>query len=248
MNTAEDRRKKLKELLDYCTAVMESMVFSARGDDVWRHSSYYEYARKNNEIVEYLKQVIDHNIPIGHYDMSKIRAPANTLAMEQKNIFDSVYTNLSIIKAYLENELGVKNDEATSLKDFFQANLRRAVQREPTNEKQVQDVVEALLIGRGLIKGIDYDREVGRVKVSIKEVVPDFILHKLNMAIEVKLSKDKAKSKAIVDEINADIQAYAKRYSRLLFIIYDMGSIRDETEFKQDLENSQNTSVIVVKH
>jgi hypothetical protein len=112
----------------------------------------------------------------------------------------------------------------------------------------VQDVVEALLIGRGLTKGIDYDREVGRVKVSIKEVVPDFILHKLSMAIEIKLSKDKNKSKAIVDEINADIQAYAKQYSRLLFIIYDVGSIRDETEFKQDLENSQNTGVIVVKH
>ena len=248
MNTAEDRRKKLKELLDYCTAVMESMVFSARGDDVWRHSSYYGYARKNNEIVECLKQVIGHNIQIGHYDMSKIRTPTNTIAMEQKSIFDSVYTNLSIIKAYLENELDIKNDEATSLKDFFQANLRRAVQQKPENEKQIQNIVEALLIGRGLTKGIDYDREVGRVKVSIKEVIPDFILHKLNMAIEIKLSKDKDKSKAIVDEINADIQAYSKKYSRLLFIVYDIGSIRDETEFKQDLENYQNTSVIVVKH
>ena len=248
MNTAEDRREKLKERLDLCTAVMESMVFSARGDDVWRHSSYYEYARKNNELVEYLKQVIDHNIPIGHYDMSKMRTPTATIAMNQKSIFDSVYTNLSIIKTYLENELDIKNDEATSLKDFFQANLRRAVQQKPENEKQIQNIVEALLIGRGFIKGIDYDREVGRVKVSIKEVIPDFILYKLNMAIEIKLSKDKAKSKAIVDEINADIQAYAKRYSRLLFIVYDIGSIRDETEFKQDLENSQNTSVIVVKH
>lgn len=248
MNTAEDRRKKLKELLDYCTAVMESMVFSGRGDDVWRHSSYYEYARKNNEIVEYLKQVIDHNIPIGYCDLSQMPPPSKTLAMEQKAIFDSIYTNLSIMKAYLENELGIKNDEATSLKDFFQANLRRAIQQEPQNEKQVQDIVEALLIGRGLMKGIDYDREVGRVKVSIKEVIPDFMLHKLNMAIEIKLSKDKDKSKAIVDEINADIPAYAKQYSRLLFIVYDIGSIRDETEFKQDLENSQNTSVIVVKH
>ena len=248
MNTAEERRRKLKELIDYCTAVMESMVFSARGDDVWRHSSYYDYARKNNELIEYLKQVIDRNIPIGFYDLSKMQTPSNTYAMEQKSIFDSVYTNLSIIKAYLENELGVKNDEATSLRDFFQANLRKAVQQEPKNEKQVQDTVEALLIGRGLTKWIDYDREVGRVKVCIKEVIPDFILHKVDMAIEIKLSKDKDKSKAIVDEINADIQAYAKRYSRLLFIVYDIGSIRDETEFKQDLENSQSTSVIVVKH
>jgi len=248
MNLANERKKKLKELLDFCTAVMESMVFSARGEDAWRHSSYYEYARKNNELVECLKQVTNYNIPVGSYDLKKMSTPSNTLAMEQKYIFDSVYTNLSIIKAHLENELGIKNDEATSLKDFFHANLRKAVQQEPKNEKHVQDVVETLLIGRGLTKGIDYDREVGRVKVSIKEVVPDLILHKLNMAIEIKLSKDRNKSKAIVDEINADIQAYAKQYTRLLFIVYDIGSIRDETEFKQDLENSENTSVIVVKH
>ena len=67
-----------------------------------------------------------------------------------------------------------------------------------------------MLIGRGFTKGIDYDREVGRVKVSIKEVVPDFILPKLSFAIEVKLAKTDSKAKAIVDEINADIQATKK--------------------------------------
>ena len=99
MNLANERRKKLKELLDYCNAVMESMVFSARGDDVWRHSSYYEYARKYNELIEYLKQVIDRDIPIGCYDLSKMKTPVNTIAIEQKSIFDSVHTNLSIVKA-----------------------------------------------------------------------------------------------------------------------------------------------------
>ena len=46
----------------------------------------------------------------------------------------------------------------------------------PESERDVQDVVEQLLIGRGYEKGIDYDREVGRVKVSSKEVIPDFIM------------------------------------------------------------------------
>ena len=86
MNTAEDRRKKLKELLDYCTSVMEAMVFSARGDDVWRHSSYYEYAQKNNEIVEYLKPVINHNIPIGHYDKNPFLIQFTLISQSLKHI------------------------------------------------------------------------------------------------------------------------------------------------------------------
>lgn len=64
----------------------------------------------------------------------------------------------------------------------------------------------------------------------------------------MKLSKGKAKSKVIVDEINADIMAYSKQYSSLLFVVYDLGSIRDEVEFKQDLEKADSVSVIIVKH
>lgn len=99
-----------------------------------------------------------------------------------------------------------------------------------------------------MVKGVDYDRETGRVKVSIKEVVPDFILPKLGLAIEVKLSKDRSKSKIIVDEINADIMSYGKEYASILFIVYDLGSIRDEVEFKRDLEITDGVSLIVVKH
>ena len=66
------------------------------------------------------------------------------------------------------------------------------------------------MIGRGFSRGIDYEREKGRVKVSIKEVVPDIIFPRLSLAIEVKLCRDQSKARRIVDEINADIQAYEK--------------------------------------
>ena len=105
-----------------------------------------------------------------------------------------------------------------------------------------------LLIGRGLTKGIDYDREVGRVKVSIKEVVPDFILPKLSMALEIKLAKTDAKARQIVDEIYANIQSYGKLYSQILFVAYDLGTIRDVVEFTRDLQTTQGVEVIVVKH
>jgi hypothetical protein len=54
--------------------------------------------------------------------------------------------------------------------------------------------------------------------------------------------------KKLADEINADIQSYGKFYSNQLFVIYDLGSIRDEDEFKKDLDNNENISLIIIKH
>ena len=113
---------------------------------------------------------------------------------------------------------------------------------------EIQDTIETLLIGKGLCKGIDFNREVGRVKVSIKEVIPDFIFPKLGLALEVKFTNDKTKTKRIIDQINADIRAYSKEYSNLLFVVYDIGTITDVNEFKNDIQNKDIINVIIVKH
>lgn len=247
----DERDRELRKYLSYTKALMDAMEMSIRGQEqnVWRFSSYREYIDKYDNLISDIIGTANLNISgLNYYNLGEIPRNTDTIAMQQKQFFDSVYTNLSILRSYLENELDLKKDETLSLKDFFQANLRRAVIRTPQNETDIQDVIEQLLIGRGLTKGIDYDRETGRVKVSIKEFVPDFVIHKLKMALEVKFSKDKDRSKSIVDEINADIKAYSKKYARQLYIVYDMGSIRDENEFKNDLDNAEDVSVIVVKH
>ena len=118
----------------------------------------------------------------------------------------------------------------------------------PNNEKEVQDTFERLLIGRGLQKGQEYDRETGRVKISSKESIPDFILPRLQEAIEIKLIKERRRIGEAIDEINADIAAYSKIYDHLLFIVYDLGQIKDEVEFRHDLESAPNVQVVVVKH
>lgn len=64
----------------------------------------------------------------------------------------------------------------------------------------------------------------------------------------MKLSKSADKLKAIVDEINADVRAYGTQYERQLYVVYDLGMIRDEAEFKRDLEDAPGVSVLVVKH
>jgi REase_DpnII-MboI len=122
------------------------------------------------------------------------------------------------------------------------------VHQEPRKEIEIQDVVENLLIGRGLAKGIDYDRETGRVKLSVKESVPDFIFPRLGLALEVKLIKDRDRQREAVDEINSDIRSYGQKYGFLMFVVYDLGTIRDEAEFKHGLESADAVSVIIVKH
>lgn len=245
--------KTCEQLTDYLAAadaLLASMQNSVEADreSVWKYGSFLTYARKYNQLVQAIAKVVRIEPVVDLYDLEKMPSPADTIALQQKELFECVHANLSVLKALLESKLGMRADKIRSLSDFFQSTLRRAIFSMPEKEVEVQNAVEQLLIGRGLVKGVDYDRETGRVKVSIKETVPDFILQKLGLAIEVKLSRTRAKSKEIVDQINADIRAYGKEYASILFIVYDLGTIRDEVEFKQDLEVVDDVTVIVVKH
>lgn len=204
--------------------------------------------QKYNDVVAYVRTLVPIAAPIDVYDLDKVRHPSDMVMPQQKELFESVHANLAILEAWLSARVDLPAEKAESLKNFFEANLRRAIFEVPGQEREVQNAIEQLLIGRGLTKGLDYDREAGRVKVSIKEVVPDFVLPKLSLAIEVKLAKTDTKAKAIVDEINADIQAYGRSYAHLLFIVYDLGTIRDTLEFTRDLESVAGVEVIVVKH
>lgn len=243
-------RDRLREALLTVTALKTSMEHALRSDPnaVWRHWTYRDYMRKYNDVVAYVQILVPITAPIDVYDLDKVPHPSGLIMPQQKGLFESVHANLAILEAWLSARVDLPAEKAESLKNFFEANLRRAIFEVPSQEREVQNAIEQLLIGRGLTKGLDYDRETGRVKVSIKEVVPDFILPKLSLAIEVKLAKTDTKAKTIVDEINADIQAYGRSYSHLLFIVYDLGTIRDTLEFTRDLESAAGVEVIVVKH
>lgn len=243
-------RDHLREALLTVTALKTSMEHALRSDPkaMWPHWSYRHYMRKYNDVVAYVRTLAPITAPIDVYDLDKVRHPGDLVMPQQKELFESVHANLAILEAWLSARVDLPAERAESLKNFFEANLRKAIFETPSQEREIQNAIEQLLIGRGLTKGLDYDRESGRVKVSIKEVVPDFILPKLSLAIEVKLAKTDTKAKAIVDEINADIQAYGRSYAHLLFVVYDLGTIRDTLEFTRDLESVAGVEVIVVKH
>jgi len=245
------KKEKIKEFLAYTNAIINSMNVIQQTDNpqnVWRFSNYFVYMRKYNELLEQIAKHIKIDTILDYFDLKKVKSPYDTTTIQQKSYFSAVHTKLLILKSYLENKLDLKRDEIVGLTNFLQANLRKAIFETPKKEKDIQNAIEQLLIGKGLTKGINYDRETGRVKVSIKESIPDFIFPKLDLALEVKFSTTKDKSKTIVDEINADIRAYTKKYSNLLFLVYDLGSIRDEDEFKNGIVNKTNINVIIVKH
>ena len=153
--------------------------------------------------------------------------------------------------SWLDVRIGMTStsSKVRSLEDFLSSKLRPAMlSGKPETEKEVQNTVEKILIGRGMQKGVDYDRETGRVKHSGKESIPDFVFRPLSTAVEVKLIKEKSNIARIVDEINADVLAYTKVYEHVVFVVYDNGTISDVEEFKRDIEISGNTRVLVVKN
>jgi hypothetical protein len=248
-----DKKEQIKRLLGSASALLEAMRYSAAtatGDasNVGRYSSYKMFLRKYNELAKTAAPLLTTATMLDLFDLSKIKGSWDLTWIDQKELFDQAYSNTALLKSLLEGEIGYAEDETHSLKDFIQGNLRRAVFGAPEKEVEIQNALETLIVGRGMAKGTDYDRETGRVKTSGKESVPDFIFPRLTLCLEVKLSKSADKLRAIVDEINADIRTYGTVYDRQLYIIYDLGIIRDEAEFKRDLEDAPGVSVLVVKH
>ncbi|MDQ2084313.1 hypothetical protein RA307_29350 [Xanthobacteraceae bacterium Astr-EGSB] len=86
------------------------------------------------------------------------------------------------------------------------------------------------------------------MKYAGKEFVPDFIYIPADMFIEVKLVKNAEQAKTVVEEINADLVAYRTQYARGIFVVYDLGAIRDVSEFTRPIEQNMEVFVCVIKH
>lgn len=249
-----EKKDQLRALLSNTNALLGAMlnsISSATGEhaNVGRFGSYKTFLRKYNELVRQSAPLLTNVTILDQFDLAKIKGSGDYTWPQQKEWFDLVYSNTALLKSILEGAIGYAEDESRNLMDFIQANLRKAVFGIPDRESEIQNAVEVLLVGRGMAKGTDYDRETGRVKTSGKESIPDFILFpNLKLCLEVKLSKSIERLKEIVDEINADIRAYSTVYERQLYVVYDVGTIRDEAEFKRGLESAPGVSVIVVKH
>lgn len=118
----------------------------------------------------------------------------------------------------------------------------------PENEKNVQEQLRKFFDANGYKQGVDYEKESGKFHFSGREYIPDFVFKNINTVLEVKLLKDKARKNIIIEEMNADCNAYLKEYSSIIFLVYDIGCISNVEEFIRDFENKPNITVLVIKH
>lgn len=243
--------KKLKSILRNARALLDSQktIYNEGSEDIWRFSSFKTFARKLNRLVQKTMEIDDSVLEIvDYFDLDKMPGSMDSTVGYQKEVFDMAMANTSVLISFLEDKVDYKSSKIDALRDFIETKLRKAVINEPESEIDIQNNLEQIFIGKGYSKGIDYDREKGRTKVSVKETIPDFIFPKFDLALEVKFCTSTKRSKKIVDEINADIRSYSKSYSNLLFTIYDMGHIVDVDEFKNDLDNDEDILVSIIKH
>jgi len=134
--------------------------------------------------------------------------------------------------------------EIVRIVSIVENSLRRAIRNLPTKEKEIQDALETLFIGAGL----EFTREKEHIIYSTKTYVPDFTFNKIEMLVEVKFCADASKEKELIAEINDDILAYKTKYPNLIFVVYDVGIIRDQDQFKKAFEKQNSVIVKVVKH
>lgn len=252
MDSTYDYSKAIRILISQAKTLQKSIELALCDTATEPHSrfvSFKTFAKEYNLIAKAAVQLLglkENSFRI--YFTEKMQSHMNTIWPIQKEIMESVFLSTGILLTYLESATAFAESEFDNIENFIKSNLRSTIFATPQREVEVQNAIETLLIGKGMQKGTDYDRESGKFEFSGKEYVPDFVIPKLNLCIEVKLLKDGRKSR-VIEEINADITAYSKKYDRQAFVVYDLGNIRDEVEFRRDIENAgNNIKVIIVKH
>lgn len=244
-----DKKKRIKTLIFQCNALRNSVERSLQDTatlETGRYASFKTYAKRYNEIAKSVLVELRPDISMSYYDIDKMPEWSDSLWPHQRQIMESILLETDMLLSYLESESDFLEDECDSLENFIRARLRSCIFCMPTKEIEIQNAIETLLIGKGWKKGIDYDRECGRVRFSGKDYVPDFTVKKLQLCIEVKLIRE-GKKADIIEQVNSDIIGYSKAYKHQMYVIYDLGVIRDEEEFRRDIENtSEEIRVIVI--
>lgn len=176
-------------------------------------------------------------------DLGDQHSPASTSGVMWKSYAELAAIQLNSLASYLQSKLGTKQQEHEQIVDLIKANLRPAIYDDPKHEREVQNALETIFRARAL----DFRREQQTVPYSTKRYIPDFTFDRVGLAVEVKLCKDKDREKLMIDEINSDIIGYGGRYDRCLFVIYDLGFIRDVAKFSADIEANPNVHVLIIK-
>jgi hypothetical protein len=210
-----------------------------------KYSGYPAFINEYNGLIPWVVRLCgdEAKLLFQPIDLGKQNNPADTTGFFWKSYLELVSTRLNSLVAYLQSLLGSDEREIESIIDIIGMNTRPSLYEKPNCEKDVQNALDIIF----RVRGFDYQKEKTFINYSSKQFKPDFTFDALDLALEVKLCNSGKKEKDIIDEINADILAYQTKYSRALFVVFDLGFIRDVNSFKASIEKNQNVHVIVIK-
>jgi len=198
--------------------------------------------------VEHYHQIISEIEKQSGDDLSRFRIPDSVIWDEGKSYStdgfrDRLGSLIGYLKADIEEEKEEGSSDTLKIITGVQRTLRKLFRTKPASEKEVRDKLEDLFNGQRL----NFRREQEHISYSSKTYIPDFTFDDINCAVEGKFCDSDKREKEMIAEINDDIQAYSTKYKNLIFVIYDMGFIRDEEKFKQNIE-SKSVVIEIVKH
>lgn len=185
---------------------------------------------------EYALQQKNHEAFLSELETAKGLLEAGIEQIKRKGI-ENVYEG--------KNPTAQSND-VVKIISLIDSKLRKTIHNKPEKEKEIQDALENLFIATDLDK--EFTREKETITYSSKAYIPDFIFKKISTIVETKLCVSTTKEKSIISEINDDILAYKTEYSNIIFVIYDLGIIRDQDQFRDSLEANENVIIKVIKH
>lgn len=211
----------------------ESRIFNTFAEFSWQFKgSFFAPGWKMEE--EKAKR--DHEAYLHDLEASRGLIESGIDLIKRKGI-DSVYEGKDTPK---------EASEILKIVSLIENSLRKAIRNKPTKEKEVQDALEVLFIGAGLDK--EFTREKERILYSSKTYQPDFVFKRIDTVIDVKFCDSEEREKQIIGEINDYIVAFQTKYSNLIFVVYDVGIIRDSDKFKASFEKQKSVIVKIIKH
>jgi hypothetical protein len=164
-----------------------------------------------------------------------------------QTVIDAVDQAIGAYEQALEGSdlVNFESKDALDIETAIERALRPSFRkRPPSNEAEVQDVIEHILNAIG----VDFIRDKEVAPVGPRASRPDFTIEEINLAIEVKLAKEGHGASDIQEEMNADITAYKTKWKHLLFVIYDVGVVADPHRMIRENQRLFGISVLVIKH
>jgi len=128
----------------------------------------------------------------------------------------------------------------------LEKSLRKVVGDKPTDELEIHCAIKRLLAGTNYEN--EFSKDIEAIPFSGRSYKPDFVFPKLELALEVKFCNSKKDVKTIIKQMSDDINPYQKRYTNVLFVVYDLGFIQNVDEYVIDFNKIKNVRVIIIKN